>query len=451
MDRLRRHRADGAAVLAGLATTVILAGRISRGFDFDEATSVLTTIRRGSALVPLTETTVFNNHRLFSVIQSVWWSIGGDGEARQRVLPILYGALAVAILVGWLARRLGLVPALAGGAVLMLNPMFVTEARDVRGYSLATLAVVVASVTLVEWVRREDDARGSGSPWLLVAHVAAVVVGMGTHLFAGVALGAVGIGALIVLRRFELRLFGAWAVAGLLTVALHLPTLDEMRATAEDRGTLYRPWFGRVTSWEVLGRDRLTSTVVALVATVGLVALFGRRVTERRGVGVAGLVVGVLVVAQGLLFWQVISPFDLYPRFFLTSVPLIAIAVAFGVARLRLLGVVVAGALVFTLGNVGDARASTSGIREVAAVVATANAQGLDTCAVGGRPMIVYGAPATELRAAEEERLADCDVFVVIGSWGQPLVDPARDQFVHEERVGGIRVFSRVAVDALHA
>lgn len=441
MDWVRRRRAGVAAAGAGLVTAIVLAGEISRGFDFDEATSILT-IRRGSPVAPLTETTVFNNHRVFAVIQSVWWSIGGDGEARQRVLPILSGALAVAILVGWLARRLGPVPALAGGAVLMLNPMFVTESRDVRGYSLATLAVVVATVTLVEWVRREDDAPGSASSWWLVAHGTAIVVGMGTHLFAGVALGAVGVGALVVLGRPVVRLAIAWAVAGVVTVAIHLPTLEETRATAEARGTRYLPWFGRVTSWEVLGRDRLTAVVVAIVAGIGLLALFGRRVSVRPRIGAAGLVAAGLVIAQGLLFWKVIAPFDLYPRFFVASVPLIAVAVAVGVARARLLGALLALALLATVGNVADARSSVSSLREVAAVVVDANEQGLATCAVGGRPMLVYGAPTTELGAADRDRLAVCDVFVVIGSWGRPLVEPAREVFAHEHVVGGIRLFA---------
>lgn len=437
--------------MAGVATTVILAGQLSRGFDFDEATSVVTTIQRGSPLVPLTETTIFNTHRVFAVVQSVWWSIGGEGEARQRILPILYGALAVAVLVGWLTRRVGLGPALVGGAVLALNPMFVAESRAVRGYSLATLAVVVATVSLVDHVRREQRARGSGSTWLLVVHGAAVVVGMGTHLFAGAALGAVGVGALVVLRRVDLRLLATWVIAGLATVAIHLPTLDEMRATADARGTLYRSWFGRVTAWEVLGRDRLTATVVAVVAVAGIVALFGRSRTGRRGVGSAGVVVAGLVVAQGLLFWLVIQPFDLYPRFFLPSVPLIAVAVALGVARVPWLGLAVAVALLFTLGNVVDERSETTGIREVAAVVRAGSDRGLEPCAVGARPMLVYGAVATEIRPEEEERLAACDVFVVIGGWGRPLIEPARARFDHEARIGGMLVFSTLPVADLTA
>ncbi|MEM7140317.1 MAG: hypothetical protein AAF548_04730 [Actinomycetota bacterium] len=447
MDWIRRQRVVVLAAAYGLATTVVLSGQLSRSFDFDESVSVMTTIRRGSALVPLTENTVFNNHRVFAVVQSVWWSVGGDGEARQRLFPILYGALAVAILVGWCARRFGLWPAAIAGFVLMANPMFVGEARDLRGYSLATLAVVIAGVSLLEYVRDEDDERGSGSARLLVLHAFFIVAGLGTHLFAGVALGALGIGSLLVLRRLDLRLLTSWVVAGVLTVAVYLPTIDDLRETADARGTRYLPWFGRVTSWEVLGRDRLTATVVGVVAMVGLLALLRRSVTDR-GIGTAALVVAGLVIAQGALFWQVLQPFDLYPRFFVASVPLIALAVAIGVRRLPVLGVAVVVAMLFTLGNVADERSSTSGIRDAAAVLTAAEQQGLQRCAVGGMPLKLYGGFADEIGADEPDRFVTCDVLVIVGSWGAPLVAPARDWFTYETRVGGFRVFSVVPIEA---
>ncbi len=255
----RRHLAALLGVGFAAATAVILAGNISRSFDYDEGVAIASTISRGSATAPLTDSTVFNNHPLFSVGQSVWWAIGGEGEARQRVLPVLYGAAAVAILVWWVARRVSTAAGFAAGLVLMLNPMFVTESRDVRGYSLATLAVVVGVVSLIDYVRAENERPGSGSVRLLAVHTVAIVVGMGTHLYAGVALGAVGVGSLFMIRRIDLRLFAAWVVAGIGTAAVYLPTFDELRSTTDARGSTFWPWFGRFTTWEVLGRDRLTA------------------------------------------------------------------------------------------------------------------------------------------------------------------------------------------------
>lgn len=291
----RRYSEQLLAAAFGLATTVLLAGEISRSFDYDEGVSIASTISRGSAVVPFTDTTVFNNHPIFASWQSVWWAIGGEGEARQRLFPVLYGALAVALLAGWAARRFGLLAGAAAGAVLMLNPMFVTQARGVRGYSLATLCVVIGVVTLVEYVRREQAAARSGSTALLVVHALAVVGAVGTHLFSGIALGAVGIGALLVLRRFDLRLWSSWVAAGVGVAAVYLPTFTELRETAEQRGTDFKPWFGRVATWEVLGRDRVTGTIIAALALAGLAFLVARRVSTRPGVGAAA-VTGAFVI-----------------------------------------------------------------------------------------------------------------------------------------------------------
>ena len=33
------------------------------------------------------------------------------------------------------------------------------------------------------------------------------------------------------------------------------------------------PWFGRLVSWELLGRDRLTAIVIGLMAVAGIVVV----------------------------------------------------------------------------------------------------------------------------------------------------------------------------------
>jgi 4-amino-4-deoxy-L-arabinose transferase-like glycosyltransferase len=390
---------------------------------------------------------VFNNHPLFASWQSVWWALGGEGEARQRLFPVLYGALAVALLAGWLTRRVGVLGGAAAGAVLMLNPMFVTQSRAVRGYSLATMCVVIAMITLVEYVRREQAEPRSGGIMLLVGHAAAVVVAMGTHLFSGIVLGAVGVGALVVLRRFDRRLWASWVAAAVGVVAVYYPTFDELRTTAEQRGTDFKPWFGRVATWEVLGTDRLTGTILAGLAVVGVGLLIVGRVSTRRRVGVATAVVVLLVLTQAWYVWQIAQPLDLYPRFFLTVVPLVGVAVGVTIAKLPWLVPLLVIGLVATWGNVATARRSSSPIRETAAVVRTADELGLQSCVVGGWPMRVYGAYARELdaQAADSDaQLRACDVFVRIGGWGRTLLEPARDQFPYETRIGGFEVFSAV-------
>jgi len=137
------------AVIAGVTTGLMLSGQIGRGFDYDESVAVFTVISRGSAKVALTETYVFNNHPLFAALQSEWWDLVGAGETRQRILPVFFGALAVALLAGWCTRRFGALAGVSAAAIVIVNPMFVTNARALRGYSLAMLGVVFAGLALV--------------------------------------------------------------------------------------------------------------------------------------------------------------------------------------------------------------------------------------------------------------------------------------------------------------
>ena len=84
MTWLRRRSDRVAGAVFGIATAVLLAGNLTRSFDFDEAVAVRRVISQGSAKAALTETVEFNNHLLFSAWQSIWWGLGGEGEARAH-------------------------------------------------------------------------------------------------------------------------------------------------------------------------------------------------------------------------------------------------------------------------------------------------------------------------------------------------------------------------------
>ncbi|MDX2382012.1 MAG: hypothetical protein QNM02_19915 [Acidimicrobiia bacterium] len=179
MKMLRRHAAALVGVAAGLVTALVLSGKIDRGFAYDESVTVGLLISRGSA------------------------------SAR--------------------ARRFGTLAGLSSAGVLMMTPMFVEQARQVRGYSLVALAVTVATIALVDYVRTDRTL-------LLVVHAVAALVAVGTHAFAAVPLVAIGVAALIV-RGFDLRMMIAWLLAAFGAFLLYLPTLDELRETADARGS----------------------------------------------------------------------------------------------------------------------------------------------------------------------------------------------------------------------
>jgi uncharacterized membrane protein len=462
---LRRRSSELIAVLFGGATLWLLLGRVDRGFDFDESVAIATVISRGSATVPLVETHVYNNHPLFAVVQSIWWSVGGISETRQRLLPILYGVAAVVLLVWWVARRWSAWAGVAAGCILMLNPMFIAQSRLVRGYSLALLGMVVSVLALLEYLRARGRSESSDRRMigLLVAHAVGAIVAVGTHSFFAVPLAAVGVGVLVG-RLADPRVVRAWIVSAIALALVYLPTIHELVSRTASRGAPDRPWFGRLLTWEVLGRDRLTAVVVGVAALIGVAAAAWSLAIDRTG-DRPRLVVGsfrpaapaalAVAVASAWSVWQLVSPPDLYPRFFLGMVPLIALLVGRATRLLPVLAAIVVVAQLFTLGNVLDARQRVVPIREVAAVVDGTRALSLTPCVIGGDSVAAYTSQPDEFAVHASrfgEQFERCDVLVQVGSWGLVVRAAAAEAYPYAiDFGGGIRGWSVVPPDELVA
>lgn len=420
---------------AGGVTVFVLSWRLDRSFNFDEAVNVEAVIQRGSAWTAINGTETFNNHPVFAVFQSIWWALGGDGEARQRLLPVLYGVVAVTLLCWWISRRFGALAGASAGVVFALNPLFISQARSVRGYSLVVLCVVVATICLIEFAR-SDDTR------YLAPYVVAVIAALGTHPFAGVPLGAVGLAVVAAQRRLRVEVLASWCLAAAGTVLVYLPAFDALRASVGARGSRYLPWVARTTASELLGRATITSWLIGALLAVALVLLIMRRDLRWPAITVVGLVIGQFVVV-----WQIVRPFDLYPRFFLGLLPLVALGVAWAVRHQPWCSLVAVVAMAFTLGNVDIERTRHVPIRETAAVVEAGRRLGLEPCIVGGGPIRLYAVPPRELLLQPEAidlqpeaidaQLEGCDVFIRIGSWGRPFLGPARSRFANEGRIDG--------------
>ena len=440
------------ALVAGVITALMLGGQIDRGFNYDESLAVSTVISRGSAKVALTEAYVFNNHPLFAALQSEWWDLAGAGETRQRILPVFFGALAVALLAGWCTRRFGALAGVSAAAIVIVNPMFVTYARALRGYSLALLGVVVAVLALVEYVRQGAPPNQRGRK-LLAFHALGIVVAMGTHVFSGVAIGSVGLASFLILRTLDLRLVRTWLISATVTVLLYLPTLRDLASTAETGSEFFRPWFGRVVLSELLGRSTVTAAASGGLFVYAVLTLIVARQPHRR-IGIAVLLATSLVAGQILFVWLLVAPEHLYPRFFLSVVPLLAAIASFAVSVRPTLVVVVAIAVLASLGSVLDERSRTTGHKDAGAIVAAVDSMGGRVCAVGSESLRWYasGAPITELYGFDRppnEVFAECDLFVRAGSWGRPLDGPAAEHFAHRSVIGEILVFSVDPVGSL--
>lgn len=423
----------------------------SRSYTYDESVSIDRFISSGSPRVALTEQFVFNNHPTFSAVQSVVWWLGGDTETWQRLLPVLYGVIA-AVLVGWaLGRRLGVTAGVAATAVVLVHPMFADQARLVRGYSLAALAVVVAGIALV---RRLED--GSGR-WLVV-HGLAATIAVTTHLYAAIVFVAfaafVAVLWLVDRHRVDVALIVTWVIATIVTALVYLPTLDDLRETAASRGSTYRSDFASDALTETLGAHVVAVVALGLLCVAGLVALISRArpstsaesreaALDPRALAMAAIAAVATVLVVCALLWLVVQPRDLYPRFLVVIVPGVAVAVAVAAARWpRLIAIVIVAVVAMTTVS-AERWSDESPIRRTATVLAAAEADGLATCAVGSAGLGAY-IHVADVRTPTD--LDTCDVFAEVGSWATAEVRAAaRRSFEYRWRVPDAhRIWARV-------
>jgi hypothetical protein len=400
-------------------------------------------VNGGSPWKALTTQFVFNNHQMFSVIQAVAWRIGLVGETSQRLLPVICGAAAVGLLTWWIGRRTDAFAGAFAGLLLLANPIFVVEFRTLRGYSLATLAVLVAAIAT------ERSWRDLRTRWLVVASIA-MVVAVTTHTYSALPLVVVAL-VTAVLQQLRVAHLIAWLLAAISAFLLQLPLVDDVRSTSAARGSRYLPEFGRQVVEVYLGQTRVVVIIMAVLSTVGLWTL-GRR--SRRVAAALAASIGVVAVAV-LLLWQVIEPYDLYPRFFVAMAPYLAALTAFGVHAIPARLGVVAGALTVSLlvPNLGRVVDHKPTIREAAALVDAARAGGRAVCGANTVPLSAYTEPVRSIDRAVLDQPAsygDCEVFVaVLGIRGEGRT-VAGERYEHWIDLGdGIVVYSDTPATAL--
>ena len=175
----------GVGVAAGAVTFGVYLVGSGRSYDYDSSETVGSFIATPSLLDPFRRQLVYNNHPLFSFLDHLVYSAGGRSALDLRILPILFGAAVVAIVVAWCAERWGIVAAATAGLVLGANSSFAELSRSVRGYSLLS---AVVSTLLVD--RLLTKPRRS----LSAAYIVVVAAGIATHVYMLlVLLGQIGI------------------------------------------------------------------------------------------------------------------------------------------------------------------------------------------------------------------------------------------------------------------
>ncbi|MEJ6597645.1 MAG: hypothetical protein QNL44_07375, partial [Oceanospirillaceae bacterium] len=309
---------DGAAaaIAVGVATALFAlalgAYKIGRSFNYDESVTYALFIRGGSIEKALTTQFVLNNHPLFSAIQAVGWRIGLVGETSQRAGPVIAGAMAAGLTSWAVTRRVGAIGGAAAGTFLVLNPIFLGQFRILRGYSLATLGVVVAALA----VRRSwDDHRVR---WLVLQGIA-MFVAVAAHAYSALALVLVAI-VTLGLGRLRWTHLLTWSIAAACAIALRLPILDYELEQSRRVGQVYKPDFARTLAETLLGRQGAIVWVSLVLCIAGIVTVALR--STRHAIALASCVFVVVTVVWGL--WQIAQPAFLFIRFFVALVPFVA-------------------------------------------------------------------------------------------------------------------------------
>ena len=140
----------------------------------------------------------------------------------------------------------------------------------------------------------------------------------------------------------------------------------------------------------------------------------------------------LITIATGvLILWVGLHPAYLYPRFFVFLVPGCAYLVAAAVKRWRVLAPVVvlgaASAVAFQVPGYSD---DSLALRQSAAVVEDASAQGRRACVLHSDEQILGAYANGFFIVTSADQLQSCDLVVVV-SWGVdlPLRDLAAQEF----------------------
>src|SRR2546430_385038 len=160
--------------------------------------------------IPVTQVAT-NDHVLLSLLSHFIYSATGTrSEVVYRLLPALAAGATVGASTAALARHFVFWAGICAGLFTATDPLFVDNGRDIRGYSLAALASVIATLILsTRWTRGR-----------LIAYALIMSLAISAQLFAGVVLLCHVAWMLTRRSRPDLvRLAPAWFVSLLIGVA----------------------------------------------------------------------------------------------------------------------------------------------------------------------------------------------------------------------------------------
>jgi hypothetical protein len=420
------RRATIAGIVLGLVTAAVymIGSRRSYGYDaaatfgnFIATPSLLDAFAVHSALpsIPL-KTIASNDHVLLSLISHLIYSAtGARSEALYRLVPALAAGGTVGIMATILSRRFGLMAGISAALYIATDPLFVENSRDLRGYSLAALCAVLATLLLVD--ERRTRLR-------LLAYGLLMGLAIAAHVFAIVVLA--GHFVWIATRRSRpavIQLIPAWLLASAIGIAANA-NIEYMELVQHGfPPSLFNPTFPRDLVLFLLGAP--------VVVTLGLwlsAAGLGVWVLRKEPRLWASVAVVAVVVA---VLWLGLQPAYLYPRFFIFLIPGCAYLMAAAIQRWKVLApVVLLGAVIAAASQVGGYTEDPLALPQAAAFIEREHAAGHVVCVLRSDDQVLaaYTTDFTVVTSADE--LSRCDAVVVV-SWNVdlPLRDLAAEQF----------------------
>jgi len=425
-------------ILLGIATAAVYVIGSGRSFGYDAAATFANFVATPNlmdafAVHPVLPTIVLksiasNDHVFLSLISHAIFSLTGSrSELVYRVVPALAAGGTVAVSAVVLARRFGLLAGTCAGLFIAANPLFVENSRDLRGYSLAALLALLATVILPSSPPRPEGAREVPLPiWTrrrLISYAILLGLAIATHVFAVVVL--LGHVAWIGVRRSRpeiIRLAPAW-IAALLIGAAANANIEVMEFVQHGFPTaMFDPTFPRDLVLFLVGAPVLLPVGLWL-STAGL-GLWAARHEPRVWVSIA--VVAVVVA----ILWLVIQPAYLYPRFFIFLIPGVAYLMAAAVQRWKVLAPIVAvGAVAAIVAQVPGYTQDPLALPQAAAAVEREREAGGEACVVHADEQVLAAYTTDFKVVTSPDQLSGCSEVVVV-SWNVDLT--LRDQAAQE-------------------
>jgi hypothetical protein len=303
-------------------------------------------------------------------------------------------------------------------------PLFVDNGRDLRGYSLAALCSVLASIVLATSERAGEVGKRRWTRSRLFIYALLMGLAIAAQLFAGVVLVA-HVAWLATRRdlRALIQLAPAWSFGALIGVAANA-NIQYMELVQHGYpASFFNPDFPRDLILFLFGAPAVVPIGLWLsTAGLGLWAL-------RREPWVWASA-AVVVVVVGIL-WLALQPAYLYPRFFIFLVPGCAYLMAAAIVRWKVLApVVLAGAAAAAISQVTGYTEDPLALPQAAAFVKNAHSAGRIACVIHADEQVLAGYTTGFRVVSSADQLSGCDAVVVV-SWNVDLAirDSAARQF----------------------